>query len=738
MLSHLLELGLGQVLAPDPKHVVQEEPEDSPGFTGGLWNIVAPDPKFVSYHDCTGNAKSISSQPTSGLDSGAAENIVQCVYCQGMSPSKSSTFQNPSTPHSHGGGRMTTPSRNNSAPFFSPPQSESSNRVDHLVLSAARDLASSMNSPPTVWDDHRKLFSFCASSTELSEKKLKLVKRMLRKDPSLAVARATKMGNLVPDGFTPLHTAAYVGNCDVAHILIDFEVQVADTGAPDKPNPNKPNPNKDPTKDATPKPPPPPPKKTYHPISLDARDIQGRTALHIASEQGHVQMVQLLKKAMAQRNPSGTQPIGPDAPTDLTGRTPMGWAETSMESKARRNRGQLRDELFSPGDVSVYGARTPAKDRIGGGMRGVGGGAGEVMDLRFGFSEMPGLRIEMEDAMCHVYPLVPPVQGEEVTGENRVGFFGVFDGHADGGMASRYIADNIVRCFTDTDEWKGYIGGMDSLARALSKSCQDIDVDLRAIMSKGNRKGGTTGVMAVITSDMVLVGNVGDSRCILVKTAQTEESSDKPIEEGISQLSINDSSSGVPMDGNKRVTAQPLSVDHNPDLPEEKKRIEKAGLTVTSDTFQDGENMTTIYKVQKSENDKIAMSRAFGDFDYKANEEIRPDEQAIVCTPEIHVHRRDSASDMFLVLACDGVWDVMSNDDVAQFVSDKVNELLIEPEAAIMDAPTILPEVGDELLKKCLDLGSSDNMSVLIVAFPAAMIIHQNNDVPRTLNFLEV
>lgn len=335
--------------------------------------------------------------------------------------------------------------------------------------------------------------------------------------------------------------------------------------------------------------------------------------------------------------------------------------------------------------------------------------------------------------MCHVYPLMPPVRGEEVKGENRVGFFGVFDGHADGGMASRYIADNIVRCFTDTDEWKTYIGGMDSLARALSKSCQDIDIDLRAIMSKGNRRGGTTGVMAVITSDIVLVGNVGDSRCILVKTAEPEESSDKPIEEGISQLSIDDKSSGAPM-GNKKVTAKPLSVDHNPDLPEEKKRIEKSGLTVTSDTFQDGDTTTTIWKVQKGEGEKIAMSRAFGDFDYKANDELRPDEQAIVCTPDIHVHRRDSASDMYLVLACDGVWDVMSNDEVAQFVSDKVNELLMEPEAAMMDAPTILPEVGDELLKKCLDLGSSDNMSVLIVAFPAGMI-NPHNDVPRMLNF---
>jgi len=256
-------------------------------------------------------------------------------------------------------------------------------------------------------------------------------------------------------------------------------------------------------------------------------------------------------------------------------------------------------------------------------------------------------------------------------------------------------------------------------------------------MSDRNRKGGTTGVMAIVTSDTVLVGNVGDSRCILVKRAENEYSSDvKPVEEGLSQLSV-DGKKLIDNNNNNKLDTKALSIDHNPDLPEEKKRIVKAGLTVSADTFLEGENTTTIWKVQKSACEKIAMSRAFGDFDYKENDEVRPDEQAIVCTPDMQIHKRDSASDMYLVLACDGVWDVMSNEEVAQFVSDKANDLRQEPENAFLSAPTILPEVGDELLMKCLDLGSSDNMSVLIVAFPAAMI-NQHNDVPRALNFAEV
>jgi hypothetical protein len=40
--------------------------------------------------------------------------------------------------------------------------------------------------------------------------------------------------------------------------------------------------------------------------------------------------------------------------------------------------------------------------------------------------------------------------------------------------------------------------------------------------------------------------------------------------------------------------------------------------------------------------------------------------------PEIHVEPRKPAEDLYLVLACDGIWDVMSNEDCAKFIQDEV------------------------------------------------------------------
>ena len=40
--------------------------------------------------------------------------------------------------------------------------------------------------------------------------------------------------------------------------------------------------------------------------------------------------------------------------------------------------------------------------------------------------------------------------------------------------------------------------------------------------------------------------------------------------------------------------------------------------------------------------------------------------------PEFYVKVRDEERDQFLVLACDGVWDVMSNDDICNFISHRM------------------------------------------------------------------
>ena len=635
-------------------------------------------------------------------------------------------------------------------------------------MSAAQGTAFSIASPTPVWEGHKKFFNFAASTSQLTAKQLTRFEKLMKKDPTLVHVRASKMNVLVPDGFTPVHAAAYAGNLEVIQLLINFQIpsnnECGSSGISTKEGRTKGHTKKD-TNDSS--------KDTsemevdddddddlVYAVSLDTRDMQGRTALHIASEQGHIPIVQLLKAKMKERHPQNLCPVGEDAPTDLTGRTPLGWAATSREVRAKQYRKELQEELFHPGDVSVFGQVTPSLSRVGGKcleeMHSTGREhyTNQTVDLglSFGLAEMPGYRIEMEDAMICVYPLHPPTKEGFQT---PVGFFGVFDGHGDGGIASRYVAEHIVPCLEETEEWKSYEGGSDALARCFDKACADLDVDLRAMVGnkkKGNH-GGSTGIMAIVTLDTVVVGNIGDSRCILVQAADgTDDVKDLGVEE-ISHERKDDKkeSTQQPDEPQSRLhedkassssfsssicVVKALSVDHKPDLPEEKERIEKAGLEVVGDSFEENGELQTIYKIKKSEGGLIAVSRAFGDFDYKSNKDLKSEEQGIVCIPDVTIHKRDPSRDRFLVLACDGVWDVMSNEQVGEFVLNKVEHLKGLQSTL---SPTILPEVGDELLKTCLELGSTDNMSVLVIAFP------NSNDMPpdhqdsatRTLDFAQ-
>ena len=59
-------------------------------------------------------------------------------------------------------------------------------------------------------------------------------------------------------------------------------------------------------------------------------------------------------------------------------------------------------------------------------------------------------------------------------------------------------------------------------------------------------------------------------------------------------------------------------------------------------------------------NGNLNLSRAIGDLRYKSNEQLPAAAQIISAQPDV-TQTTLSPADSFLVLACDGVWDVMSN-----------------------------------------------------------------------------
>jgi len=289
--------------------------------------------------------------------------------------------------------------------------------------------------------------------------------------------------------------------------------------------------------------------------------------------------------------------------------------------------------------------------------------------LRYGLSSMQGWRIEMEDAHSAIIGI--PEVGENIS------WFAVFDGHA-GSRVSAHCSTHLLESISSMDDFKESLKKehqlsedelMEKVKGGIMSGFLELDEKLRKIpeVANGEDKSGTTAVCVLITEKCVIFSNCGDSRGVL---------------------------SGKTGSGNDASASRPTlaTLDHKPSNPPERERIQNAGGNVM------------IQRV----NGSLAVSRALGDFEYKNVEGKGPKEQLVSPEPEFYMKLRESEIDEFLVLACDGVWDVMTNEEIVSFVS------------ARMRVTDDLEAIANEVIDTCLHKGSRDNMSIIIIAFPAA------------------
>jgi len=273
--------------------------------------------------------------------------------------------------------------------------------------------------------------------------------------------------------------------------------------------------------------------------------------------------------------------------------------------------------------------------------------------LAYGVSAMQGWRVNMEDTHIHKIGL-----------ENQpdLAIFGVFDGHG-GKLVATHVADSLIDEFYETEQFQSLSGGVTGkeaaavLGKAIRSSFLSLDNKMRDVVEVRSDNSGSTAVVSLVTPSHYIVGNCGDSRLVLC---------------GEDQVLF-------------------ASIDHKPTQPSEQARIEKAGGTVTF----------------RRVNGDLAVSRSLGDFLYKATDDLPDVEQQVSAEPDISMISR-KPTDQFIIIACDGIWDVMSNELVCAFVLDKMKEGY--PISAICEV----------LIDHCLDLGSRDNMSVIIIALPGA------------------
>lgn len=123
---------------------------------------------------------------------------------------------------------------------------------------------------------------------------------------------------------------------------------------------------------------------------------------------------------------------------------------------------------------------------------------------------------------------------------------------------------------------------------------------------------------------------------------------------------------------------------HSPDMPTEKERLLKSGATVK---YHAG-----AWRV----NSMLALSRAVGDAQLKS--------VGVVADPDVSFHEVDASKDEYIVLATDGLWDVLSEQEA--YLEVKYHA---ESERHCMQA------TAEKLARKAYELGSTDNISVVLL-----------------------
>eukprot|EP01130_Rhizamoeba_saxonica_P003085 TRINITY_DN1331_c0_g1_i3.p1 TRINITY_DN1331_c0_g1~~TRINITY_DN1331_c0_g1_i3.p1 ORF type:complete len:315 (-),score=76.36 TRINITY_DN1331_c0_g1_i3:116-946(-) len=253
------------------------------------------------------------------------------------------------------------------------------------------------------------------------------------------------------------------------------------------------------------------------------------------------------------------------------------------------------------------------------------------------------------------------LKGREVdlSDEGSYSLFGVFDGHS-GDRCSKYISRIITRDIVCNEFYP------EDIRTALIQGFSNADKKFLKLARKKKWEDGSTGLVALFAEDILYVANAGDSRAVLCRSGETIA----------------------------------LSEDHKPENDIERERIELYGGEVTK--------ISTTWRI----NGRLAVSRGFGDLPYKNEETL--EEKFVTVEPDITENIIDEECE-FIILACDGLWDVCTNEEAVQFVKENLEKYDDRRPDNLKSRNEHLFIVAIELTKYAYEKGSTDNISCLIV-----------------------
>lgn len=233
----------------------------------------------------------------------------------------------------------------------------------------------------------------------------------------------------------------------------------------------------------------------------------------------------------------------------------------------------------------------------------------------------------------------------------KLNYYGIYDGHG-GKFVSKFLSENFYKYFMD--KRTEYPLKKRDVTRAY-KYFQDL------LRTKYKSNATNTGSTCLIVTHYVKnnneylnVLNLGDCRCVVC---------------------------------NNNI-AIPLTKDHKPDKPEEDNRIKQLGGNIVFDGYD--------WRIAD-----LSVSRAFGDLSA---------EPYVGCEPDLFEYMI-TGKDKFLILACDGLWDVMDNQEAVDFVLKTCYDM--KTNTRTNEKINMAKKLADRAIEK----GSGDNVSVIIVFF---------------------
>ncbi|KAL6226902.1 hypothetical protein ACLB2K_000861 [Fragaria x ananassa] len=265
-----------------------------------------------------------------------------------------------------------------------------------------------------------------------------------------------------------------------------------------------------------------------------------------------------------------------------------------------------------------------------------------VSVFRSGSCSEKGPKQYMEDEYICVDDLEGHL-GDSVNLPSHGAFYGVFDGH--GGVdAASFIKKNLLNFIVQDSHFP------DALKKATRSAFVKADHAIADATSL-DKSSGTTALTAFILGRNMLIANAGDCRAVLGKRGRAIE----------------------------------LSKDHKPNCTSERLRIEKLG-GVIYDGYLNGQ---------------LSVARALGDWHIKGSKGSKcplssePELEELVLTEE----------DEFLIMGCDGLWDVMSSQCAVTMVRKELMQHN-DPERC-----------SKALVKEALQRNTCDNLTVVVVCF---------------------